>query len=64
MYTEKDAAKIFKQLLEAVNYLHAHGVCHRDLKPENIVFVKDEKKKNINNKFNILNEENNTEKNY
>ena len=38
MYTEKDAAKIFKQLLEAVNYLHAHGVCHRDLKPENILF--------------------------
>ena len=38
MYTEKDAAKIFKQILEAVNYLHAHGVCHRDLKPENILF--------------------------
>ena len=39
MYTEKDAAKIFKQILEAVNYLHAHGVCHRDLKPENILFT-------------------------
>lgn len=38
MYTEKDAAKIFKQILEAINYLHAHGVCHRDLKPENILF--------------------------
>ena len=38
MYTEKDAARIFKQLLDAVNYLHAHGVCHRDLKPENILF--------------------------
>ena len=38
MYTERDAAKIFKQILEAVNYLHAHGVCHRDLKPENILF--------------------------
>ena len=38
MYTEKDAAKIFKQILAAVNYLHAHGVCHRDLKPENILF--------------------------
>ena len=44
MYTEKDAARIFKQILEAVNYLHAHGVCHRDLKPENILFstVEDE----------------------
>jgi calcium-dependent protein kinase len=38
MYTEKDAARIFKQILSAVNYLHAHGVCHRDLKPENILF--------------------------
>ena len=38
MYTEKDAGKIFKQILDAVNYLHAHGVCHRDIKPENILF--------------------------
>ena len=37
LYTEKDAAKIMKQILEAVNYLHYHGVCHRDLKPENIL---------------------------
>ena len=38
MYTESDAARIFKQIAQAVNYLHAHGVCHRDLKPENILF--------------------------
>ena len=37
MYTEKDAAKMMKQILEAVNYLHYHNVCHRDLKPENIL---------------------------
>ena len=37
-YTEKDAARIMKQILQAVNYLHNHGVCHRDLKPENILF--------------------------
>ena len=37
LYTEKDAAKLMKQILEAVNYLHYHGVCHRDLKPENIL---------------------------
>lgn len=39
MYTEKDAAMIFRQILEAINYLHAHGVCHRDLKPENLLFA-------------------------
>ena len=38
LYTEKDAAKIMKQILEAINYLHYHGVCHRDVKPENILF--------------------------
>ena len=37
LYTEKDAAKLFKQILEAVNYLHHHGICHRDIKPENIL---------------------------
>ena len=37
LYTEKDAAKLIKQILEAVNYLHHHGICHRDLKPENIL---------------------------
>jgi calcium-dependent protein kinase len=37
LYTEKDAARMMKQILEAVNYLHYHGVCHRDLKPENIL---------------------------
>ena len=37
-YTEKEAAKIMKQIFESVNYLHSHGVCHRDLKPENILF--------------------------
>ena len=38
MYTEKEACKIFKQIMGAVNYLHSHGICHRDLKPENILF--------------------------
>ena len=28
--------KIFKQICEAVNYLHNHGLIHRDIKPHNI----------------------------
>jgi calcium-dependent protein kinase len=37
-YSEKEAAKIFKQLMSSVNYCHTHGICHRDIKPENILF--------------------------
>ena len=46
-YSEKDAARIMKQILQAVNYLHSHGVCHRDLKPENILFSSMEPKSQL-----------------
>jgi len=36
-YSEQDAANIIKQLLEAVSFMHSHGIAHRDLKPENIL---------------------------
>lgn len=39
LYTEKEAARIFKQLISAINYCHCHGVCHRDIKPENLLFA-------------------------
>jgi len=37
-YTEKDASKLVKKMLEAIAYLHTHDIVHRDLKPENILF--------------------------
>jgi calcium-dependent protein kinase len=36
---ERWAMEIFKQVLEALNYCHAHGVMHKDLKPENIMLL-------------------------
>uniref|UniRef100_A0A3P8ZP81 Calcium/calmodulin-dependent protein kinase 1Db n=1 Tax=Esox lucius TaxID=8010 RepID=A0A3P8ZP81_ESOLU len=37
-YTEMDASRLIKQVLDAVNYLHAMGIVHRDLKPENLLY--------------------------
>ena len=37
--TEFQARKIFKQLHEAVKYIHAKDIVHRDLKPNNILFL-------------------------
>ena len=39
MYSEKEAAQIFKQVMSAIAYCHSQGICHRDIKPENILFV-------------------------
>lgn len=38
---EKEAAKVFHQILSALTYLKSVGVSHRDIKPENIIFDKD-----------------------
>ena len=39
MYTEKDAANMFIQMISAVEYCHNNGICHRDLKPENLLYL-------------------------
>ena len=35
---ENKARSIVRQLLSALNHIHARNICHRDLKPENIMF--------------------------
>ncbi|XP_017160639.1 calcium/calmodulin-dependent protein kinase type 1D-like [Poecilia reticulata] len=37
-YTEMDASRLIRQVLDAVNYLHSMGIVHRDLKPENLLY--------------------------
>ncbi|OHS99211.1 CAMK family protein kinase [Tritrichomonas foetus] len=35
--TEIEAKKIFRQIIEAVKYIHDRSIAHRDIKPENIL---------------------------
>ena len=35
--SEAEAYTLFRQVFEAVDYLHTMGVVHRDIKPENIL---------------------------
>ncbi|KAL8272610.1 hypothetical protein Esti_003499 [Eimeria stiedai] len=37
-YSERDASRIARQMLAAINYCHQRNVCHRDLKLENWVY--------------------------
>jgi calcium/calmodulin-dependent protein kinase I len=44
--SELETKGIFKQIHDAVKYIHSRNVIHRDLKPNNILFI-DEQKENI-----------------
>jgi len=37
-FSEHKIRPLFQQILQAVDYLHSHGIAHRDLKPENLLF--------------------------
>lgn len=41
-YSEKEAANIFRQIVNVVHVCHFMGVVHRDLKPENFLLVSTE----------------------
>ncbi|KAG9068858.1 hypothetical protein KI688_011145 [Linnemannia hyalina] len=38
-YTEGDAARLVREILLGVEYLHSMEIVHRDLKPENLLFL-------------------------
>jgi|JI6StandDraft_1071083.scaffolds.fasta_scaffold09610_6 5'-AMP-activated protein kinase catalytic alpha subunit len=38
---EPQAATLFLQIMEAIEYIHSVGVAHRDIKPTNILLTKD-----------------------
>ena len=38
-FTELEANKLIKQILQTINYLHQNNIVHRDLKPENIMLM-------------------------
>ena len=47
LYSEKDAINVMRDLLEALDYLHAKGIVHRDLKPENLILANKDKDDNL-----------------
>lgn len=38
-YTEMDASRLIRQVLDAVNYLHSMGIVHRDLKVQQYCYI-------------------------
>mmetsp|Transcript_2143 Transcript_2143/g.8427 ORF Transcript_2143/g.8427 Transcript_2143/m.8427 type:complete len:629 (+) Transcript_2143:790-2676(+) len=40
-YSEMDAARDLRKMLEDIKFLHSIGIAHRDIKPENFMFTKE-----------------------
>jgi len=37
-FTERDAIRVMRMVMEGLKYLHSLGITHRDLKPENLLY--------------------------
>ena len=37
-FTEPDAVRVLRMVMEGAGYLHSLGIAHRDLKPENLLY--------------------------
>ncbi|OXB70856.1 UNVERIFIED_CONTAM: hypothetical protein H355_009223 [Colinus virginianus] len=46
-FSEVDAARIIRQVLSGITYMHKNKVVHRDLKPENLLLESKSKDANI-----------------
>lgn len=46
-FSEVDAARIIRQVLSGITYMHKNKIVHRDLKPENLLLENKRKDANI-----------------
>lgn len=46
-FSEETARVFFKQLVDAVKFMHDRGIVHRDLKPENIMFISEDEQSQL-----------------